>query len=83
MVLVCGLSTALSTAFVNDDTARPRNRSRDIVEIYNSSIPGRLATADTEPVGVESRREWFDRHDTAHYPPFSIRARAHSWLAQL
>jgi phosphinothricin acetyltransferase len=31
-----------------------------IVEIYNSSIPGRMATADTEPVTVESRQEWFD-----------------------
>ena len=26
-----------------------------IVEIYNAAIPGRLATADTEPVSVESR----------------------------
>jgi len=30
-----------------------------IVEIYNASIPARLATADTEPVSVEQRREWF------------------------
>jgi len=30
-----------------------------IVEIYNASIPGRLATADTQPVTVEQRREWF------------------------
>jgi L-amino acid N-acyltransferase YncA len=33
-----------------------------IVEIYNLSIPGRLATADTEPVTVESRLEWFHSH---------------------
>lgn len=33
-----------------------------IVEIYNLSIPGRLATADTEPVTVESRLEWFYSH---------------------
>ncbi len=33
-----------------------------IVDIYNASIPGRLATADTEPVSVEQRQEWFDRH---------------------
>ena len=38
-----------------------------IVAIYNASIPGRLATADTDPVSVESRRAWFedrawDRH---------------------
>src|SRR5947209_6111201 len=30
-----------------------------IVDIYNASIAGRLATADTEPVTVEQRREWF------------------------
>jgi phosphinothricin acetyltransferase len=39
-----------------------------IVEIYNSSIPGRLATADTEAVSVDARREWFRRHDPAHHP---------------
>jgi len=33
-----------------------------IVEIYNAAIPGRKATADTEPVSVESRREWFCSH---------------------
>lgn len=30
-----------------------------IVGIYNTSIPGRLATADTEPVTLEDRRPWF------------------------
>ena len=30
-----------------------------IVAIYNASIPGRLATADTEPVAVAQREEWF------------------------
>jgi len=39
-----------------------------IVEIYNASIPGRLATADTEPVSVAARRDWFRRHDPAHHP---------------
>jgi phosphinothricin acetyltransferase len=39
-----------------------------IVEIYNASIPGRLATADTEPVSVAARRDWFRRHDRAHHP---------------
>lgn len=32
-----------------------------IVEIYNASIPGRLATADINPITVESRLSWF--HD--------------------
>ncbi len=35
---------------------------RRIVDIYNGSIPGRLATADTEPVTVEQRRAWFGAH---------------------
>jgi phosphinothricin acetyltransferase len=33
-----------------------------IVEIYNASIPGRLATADTAPVTVEQRQPWFRAH---------------------
>ena len=36
-----------------------------IVEIYNSSIPGRLATSDLEPVTVESRRDGFASHVAA------------------
>ncbi len=39
-----------------------------IVEIYNSSIPGRLATSDLEPVTVESRIEWFASHKADRYP---------------
>lgn len=34
----------------------------EIVSIYNSIIPGRKVTADTEPVTVESRKEWFYAH---------------------
>lgn len=33
-----------------------------IVEIYNTSIPTRTATADLEPITVESRRDWFAQH---------------------
>ncbi|OBS10093.1 GNAT family N-acetyltransferase [Acidihalobacter prosperus] len=33
-----------------------------IVEIYNAAIPGRMATADTEPVSVQSREAWFAAH---------------------
>jgi phosphinothricin acetyltransferase len=39
-----------------------------IVEIYNSSIPGRMATSDLDPVTVESRIEWFASHKSDHYP---------------
>lgn len=31
----------------------------DVVAIYNASIPGRMATADTLPVTVEQREPWF------------------------
>jgi phosphinothricin acetyltransferase len=30
-----------------------------IVSIYNAAIPGRMATADLEPVTVSAREEWF------------------------
>ncbi|WP_013320568.1 GNAT family N-acetyltransferase [Gloeothece verrucosa] len=33
-----------------------------IVEIYNASIPSRLATADLNPITVESRLNWFYDH---------------------
>lgn len=33
-----------------------------IVDIYNSTIPGRMVTADTEPVSVESRVKWLEDH---------------------
>jgi L-amino acid N-acyltransferase YncA len=39
-----------------------------IVEIYNSSIPGRMATADTSAVSAESRQPWFDDHAPDHRP---------------
>jgi phosphinothricin acetyltransferase len=39
-----------------------------IVEIYNASIPGRLATADTSPVTVAQREEWFRAFDPATRP---------------
>ncbi|WP_197495708.1 GNAT family N-acetyltransferase [Acidihalobacter yilgarnensis] len=42
-------------------TATRRDLPR-IVEIYNDSIPGRMATADTEPVSVASREAWFAAH---------------------
>jgi L-amino acid N-acyltransferase YncA len=39
-----------------------------IVEIYNATVPTRQATADTEPVSVDSRRAWFREHDPARRP---------------
>lgn len=39
-----------------------------IVEIYNSTVPSRMVTADTEPVSVASRQAWFDAHQPARRP---------------
>ncbi len=39
-----------------------------IVEIYNSTIPGRVVSADTEPICVEQRLPWFHEHDPARRP---------------
>jgi phosphinothricin acetyltransferase len=39
-----------------------------IVAIYNAAIPGRTATADLEPVTVESRCDWFAQHDPNRRP---------------
>ncbi|RHW31164.1 N-acetyltransferase family protein [Lysinibacillus yapensis] len=39
-----------------------------IVEIYNSTISGRMVTADTEPVTVEDRLNWFYEHNPTKRP---------------
>jgi len=39
-----------------------------IVDIYNSTIPSRMVTADTEPVSVEDRLGWFYAHDHEKRP---------------
>ncbi len=39
-----------------------------IVAIYNAAIPGRSATADTEPITVDSRKEWFAKHEPHRRP---------------
>jgi phosphinothricin acetyltransferase len=39
-----------------------------IVAIYNAAIPGRLASADTEPVTVGARQPWFLEHSPTKYP---------------
>ncbi|HKY50880.1 MAG TPA: GNAT family N-acetyltransferase [Candidatus Limnocylindria bacterium] len=54
-----------------------------IVRIYNAAIPGRVATADTEPVSVESRRAWLREHDTARHPLWVVErdGRIVGWLS--
>jgi len=54
-----------------------------IVAIYNAAIPGRMATADLEPVSVEARRAWFAEH-TPHLRPLWVigeRGGVAGWLS--
>lgn len=39
-----------------------------IVEIYNSTIPSRMVTADTEVVSINDRVEWFNEHNPDKRP---------------
>lgn len=41
---------------------------KEIVAIYNSTIESRMVTADTEPVTVEERINWFNNHAPNHRP---------------
>jgi L-amino acid N-acyltransferase YncA len=43
-----------------------------IVEIYNSTVAGRLVTADTEPVSVASREAWFNAHTPHKHPLWMV-----------
>ncbi|HXC50177.1 MAG TPA: GNAT family N-acetyltransferase [Candidatus Limnocylindrales bacterium] len=52
---------------MNIRDATPGDLAR-IVEIYNAAIPGRRATADTEPITAMSRAAWFREHDPQCHP---------------
>ncbi|MFD0617624.1 GNAT family N-acetyltransferase [Paenibacillus sp. GCM10027629] len=54
-----------------------------IVEIYNSTIAGRMVTADLEPVTVESRMTWFDEHSPEFRPLWVLKqdGRIAAWLS--
>lgn len=39
-----------------------------MVGIYNSTIPGRMVSADTEPVSIEQRTPWFHEHEPSRRP---------------
>jgi len=43
-----------------------------IVAIYNAAIPGRMATADLQPVSIASRRAWFAEHSSNARPLWVI-----------
>jgi L-amino acid N-acyltransferase YncA len=54
-----------------------------MVAIYNAAIPGRMATADLDPVSVESRRAWFEEHTPAARPLWVIEDQGvvRAWLS--
>lgn len=39
-----------------------------IVAIYNSTVASRMVTADTAPVSVSSRQQWFNEHTSNKHP---------------
>lgn len=41
---------------------------KDIVEIYNSTVTGRMVTADLEPVTIKDREKWFHEHNSHSRP---------------
>jgi L-amino acid N-acyltransferase YncA len=54
-----------------------------IVAIYNSTIPSRMVTADTEPVTVDSRMPWFEEHTPKRRPLWVVEdaGRIAAWLS--
>jgi len=57
----------------------------NIVKIYNSTIAGRVVTADLEEVSVEDRIQWFIQHDPTRRPLWVFETAAHGemmgWLS--
>lgn len=60
-----------------------RDDLAQIVEIYNSTIPSRMVTADTQPVPVESRVRWFEEHTPGFRPMWVVEHenRIAGWLS--
>jgi L-amino acid N-acyltransferase YncA len=57
----------------------------EIVGIYNSTVPGRMVTADTETVTVEDKLKWFYDHNSTTRPLWMVEeigsARALGWVS--
>ncbi len=51
-----------------------------IVDIYNSTIPSRMVTADTENISVESRIQWFHEHSPENRPLWMVEDSANNIL---
>lgn len=55
----------------------------EITAIYNSTVAGRMVTADLEPVTVESRIPWFEEHTPDKRPLWVMRVndRIAGWVS--
>jgi len=51
-----------------------REDLRQIVAIYNATIPSRVVTADLEPVTLQSRERWFEEHSPDFRPLWVVEA---------
>jgi L-amino acid N-acyltransferase YncA len=56
---------------------------KEIVRIYNSTVPSRMVTADLEPVTVEQRLNWFYEHNEEKRPLWvlEIEGNIAGWLS--
>ena len=54
-----------------------------IVDIYNSTFPSRMVTADTDPVTPESRQLWFAEHSPQSRPLWVVedQGRVCGWVS--
>lgn len=54
-----------------------------IIDIYNSTIPGMMVTADTEPITVNDRLAWFREHERGFRPLWVVEdgGKVVAWLS--
>jgi L-amino acid N-acyltransferase YncA len=54
-----------------------------VVAIYNTTVPTRMVTADTEPVSVASRQKWYAEHSPNRRPLWVAQEDGHiaGWLS--
>ncbi|MHA3025907.1 N-acetyltransferase family protein [Chromohalobacter israelensis] len=54
-----------------------------VVEIYNAAVPSKRSTADTEPVSIASKSEWFRKHNPERRPllVYEINDEVAAWVS--
>jgi L-amino acid N-acyltransferase YncA len=55
----------------------------NILDTYNASIPGRMATADLEPQSMEERKKWFEKHREGNRPAWVLELKGNyaGWMS--